>query len=192
MTGGSYYYIYSQFRERSCSNSAKNAPVFEVLAMELLPRDSASPEDCSHVGTLQVFGDYASLKATFRVDAFYELMLYLLWGEVDVKGKKAELTARFVWSCLFLHAYKTPSAFLGCRMPDLLDSEAGGDALPSCSVTSCRRDSRRRSCRHDSRSRSWTSEFWREPKEKLRRLLVEQRRLQRWINSEVHVLHCSL
>ena len=33
--------------------------------------------------------------------------------------------------------------------------------------------------------------FWREPKKKLRRLLVEQRRLQRWINSEVHVLHCS-
>ena len=33
--------------------------------------------------------------------------------------------------------------------------------------------------------------FWREPKEKLRRLLVE-RRLQSWINSEVHVLHCSL
>ena len=35
--------------------------------------------------------------------------------------------------------------------------------------------------------------FGREPKEKLRRLLVE-RRLQRWINSEVHVdlLHCSL
>ena len=32
--------------------------------------------------------------------------------------------------------------------------------------------------------------FWREPKKKLR-LLVEQRRVQRWINSEVHVLHCS-
>ena len=32
----------------------KNAPVFDVLAMETLPRDSASPEDCSHVGTLQV------------------------------------------------------------------------------------------------------------------------------------------
>ena len=75
------------------------------------------------------FGDCASLKATFRVDAFYELMLYLLWGEVDVKGKKAELTERFVWSCLFLHTYNTPSAFLGCRMRDLLDSEAGGDAL---------------------------------------------------------------
>ena len=37
-------------------------------------------------------------------------MLYLLWGEVDVKGKKAELTERFVWSCLFLHTYNTPSA----------------------------------------------------------------------------------
>ena len=127
------------------------------------------------------FGDCASLKATFRVDTFYELMLYLLWGEVDVKGKKAELTERFVWSCLFLHTYNTPSAFQGCRMRDLLDSEAGGDALSSCCFTSCRRDSRRRSCRHDSRSRSWTSEFWREPKEKLRRLLVEQRRLQRCI-----------
>ena len=33
--------------------------------------------------------------------------------------------------------------------------------------------------------------FWRELKKKLRRLLVEQRRVQRWINSEVHVLHCS-
>ena len=52
------------------------------------------------------FGDCASLKVTFRVDAFYELMLYLLWGEVDVKGKKAELTERWVWSCLFLHTYK--------------------------------------------------------------------------------------
>ena len=32
----------------------KNAPVFEVLAMETVPRDSASPEDFSHVGALQV------------------------------------------------------------------------------------------------------------------------------------------
>ena len=37
-------------------------------------------------------------------------------------------------------------------------------------------------CVHGRRS------FLREPKEKLRRLLVEPRRLQRWINSEVHVL----
>ena len=32
----------------------KTAPVFVVLAMETLPRASASPEDCSHVGALQV------------------------------------------------------------------------------------------------------------------------------------------
>ena len=80
----------SHFRERSCSSSAKNAPVFVVLAMETLLRDSAFPEDCSHVGALQV------LVTALRVDAFYELMLYLLGGEVDVKGKKAELTERLV------------------------------------------------------------------------------------------------
>ena len=32
----------------------KKVPAFEVLALERLPRDSASPEDCSHVGALQV------------------------------------------------------------------------------------------------------------------------------------------
>ena len=88
----------------------------------------------------------------------------------------------------------SPSAFLVCRVRDLLDSEADVDALSSCSFTSCRRDYRRRCSRHDSRSRSWTSEFLErtelKKKKKLRRLLVEQRRLQRWINSEVHVLHC--
>ena len=45
---------YSHFRERSCSSSEKNVPVFEVLAIERLPRDSAPLEDCSHVGALQV------------------------------------------------------------------------------------------------------------------------------------------
>ena len=80
----------------------KNVPVFEVLAMETLPRDSASPEDCLHVGALQVL----VTELRFRVDNFYELMLYLLWGEIDVKGKKAELTERLVWSRLFLHTYK--------------------------------------------------------------------------------------
>ena len=52
--GGLRTIRYSHFQERSCSSSAKNAPAFEVLAMETLPRDSASPEDCSHVGALQV------------------------------------------------------------------------------------------------------------------------------------------
>ena len=33
-------------------------------------------------------------------------------------------------------------------------------------------------------------EFWREPKEKLRRLLVEQRRLQRWITMIVKYIYC--
>ena len=52
--GGLRVIKYSHFGERSCSNSAKNAPVFDVLAMETSPRDFASPEDGSHVGTLQV------------------------------------------------------------------------------------------------------------------------------------------
>ena len=87
---------YSHFRERSCSSSAENVPVFEVLAIETLPRDSASLEDCSHVGALQVLVTALCSKRPFRVDTFYELILYLLWGEVDVKGKKEELTERFV------------------------------------------------------------------------------------------------
>ena len=86
----------------------------------------------------------------------------------------------------------SPSAFLVCRVRDLLDSEAGGDALSSCSFTSCRRDSRRRCCRLTTLDRvHGRRSFWRELTKKLRRLLVEQRCLQRWINSEVHVLHCS-
>ena len=42
------------FEREAVRTLQKNAPVFDVLAMETLPRDSASPEDCSHVGTLQV------------------------------------------------------------------------------------------------------------------------------------------
>ena len=191
--GGLRTIKYSHFRERSCSNSAKKRSCFWRFSYGNVTKRFCFPWGLLARWHFASFGDCASLKATFRVDAFYELMLYLLWGEVDVKGKKAELTERFVWSCLFLHTYNTPSAFLGCRMRDLLDSEAGGDALSSCSFTYCRRDSRRRSCRHDSRSRSWTSGFWREPKEKLRRLLVEQRRLQRWITWIVkYILLCSL
>ena len=39
------------FEREAVRTLQKNAPVFDVLAMETLPRDSASPEDCSHVGT---------------------------------------------------------------------------------------------------------------------------------------------
>ena len=46
--------IQSFSREKLFELCKKNAHVFDVLAMETLPRDSASPEDCSHVGTLQV------------------------------------------------------------------------------------------------------------------------------------------
>ena len=42
------------FEREAVRTLQKNAPVFDDLAMETLPRDSASPEDCSHVGTLQV------------------------------------------------------------------------------------------------------------------------------------------
>ena len=42
------------FEREAVRTLQKNAPVFDVLAMETLPRDSASPEDRSHVGTLQV------------------------------------------------------------------------------------------------------------------------------------------
>ena len=154
--GGLRTIRYSHFRERSCSNSAKKRSCFWSFSYGNVTKRFCFPWGLLARWHFAIFGDCASLKATFRVDAFYELMLYLLLGEVDVKGKNAELTERFVWSCLFLHTYNNPSAFLGCRVRDLLDSEAGGDALSSCSVTSCRRlrDSRRRSCRHDSRSRS--------------------------------------
>ena len=46
--------IQSFSREKLFELCKKNAPVFDVLDMEMLPKDSASPEDCSHVGTLQV------------------------------------------------------------------------------------------------------------------------------------------
>ena len=45
---------YSHFRHVRALQKKKNAPGFEVLAMETLPRDSASTEDCSHVGALQI------------------------------------------------------------------------------------------------------------------------------------------
>ena len=88
--------------------------------------------------------------------------------------------------------FNTPSVFLVCKVRDLLDSEAGGNALSSCSfnlhlVEGTPDDGAADTTPdrvHGRRS------FWREPKKKLR-LLVEHRRLQRWINGEVHVLHCS-
>ena len=48
------HHIQSFSREKVFELCKKNAPVIEVLAMETLPRDSASPEDCSHVDALQV------------------------------------------------------------------------------------------------------------------------------------------
>ena len=42
--------IQSFSREKLFELCKKNAPAFEVLVMETLPRDSASTEDCSHVG----------------------------------------------------------------------------------------------------------------------------------------------
>ena len=46
--------IQSFSREKLFELCKKNVPVFEVLAIETLPSDSASLEDCSHVGALQV------------------------------------------------------------------------------------------------------------------------------------------
>ena len=77
----------------------------------------------------------------------------------------------------------SPSAFLVCRVRNLLDSEASGDALSSCSSTSHSRravlhlvqgtpdpddgDADRTVDRVHGR---WS--FWKEPKKKLRRTLV--------------------
>ena len=67
--------------------------------METLPRDSASPKDCSHVGALHVLVTSTAVRSkrpSACMDAFYELMLYLLCGEVNVKGWKAEVTDRVI------------------------------------------------------------------------------------------------
>ena len=76
----------------------------------------------------------------------------------------------------------TPSAFLFCRVRRRLDSETSTCQRLSATVLQTRLWSLE-DCVHRHQS-------WREPKKKLR-LLVTQGRLQRWINSEVHVLHCS-
>ena len=73
----------------------------------------------------------------------------------------------------------TSMAFLVCRVRDRLDSEAGGDALSSCSFTSCRRTPDDGAADTTLDRVHGRRSFWIEPKKKLRRLLVEQRRVQR-------------
>ena len=129
---------YSHFRERSCSSSATNAPVFEVLAMETLPRDSASPEDCSHVTS---FGDCASLKETLPRGPFLRADAVLAVGRSRCEGQEG----RIYWEVSVILPLRThlqarsnnPSAFRVCWVRDRLDSEAGGYELSSCSFTSC-------------------------------------------------------
>ena len=155
--------LYTVIFERGAVRALqKNAPVFEVLAIETLLRDSASPEDRSHVGALQVLVTALRSKRPSR-GHFLRADAVLAVGRSRCEGQEG----RTYWEVRVILPLSThlqarsnsPSAFLVCRVRDLLNSEAGGDALSSCSFTSCRRDSRRRCCRHDSRLRSWTSEF---------------------------------
>ena len=135
---------FSHFRERSCSNSARETLLFLKFKLWKRYQEILLPLRIARtLAALQVLVTALCSKRPSAWTLFTSWCCTCCGEKFDVKGKKAELTERFVWSCLFLHTYNTPSAFLGCRMRDLLDSEAGGDALSSRSVTPCRRDSRR-------------------------------------------------
>ena len=96
----------SHFRERSCSNSAKILSCFWIFSYGNITKRFCFPWSLPSRWRFTSFRDCPSLKVTLSVDVFNELLLYLLWGEIDFNGKKAELTERLVWSCLFLHTYK--------------------------------------------------------------------------------------
>ena len=74
--------------------------------MEMPLRGSAVPEDGSHAGALQVLATALCSKPP-SAWKLYELNLFLqLRGEVDARGKKAELAERLVWSYFFVHTCK--------------------------------------------------------------------------------------
>ena len=155
---------YSHFRERSCSISAKK----KTLLVWSFNYGSVSKRFCFPWGLLARWPFYKYWWLRFAQSdlprgRFLRAVAVLAVGRSQCEGQEGR-TSWEVRMILPLPTHlqarsNTPSAFLGCRVRHLVDSEAGCDALSSGSCTSCRRDSRLRCCTHDSRSRSWTSEF---------------------------------
>ena len=170
---------FSYFRERSCPSSAKTLPIVNILRWK---RHWEVLLSLRMVHTLALFKFWwlRFAQSDLPRGHFLRSDAVLTVGTRRCEGQEG----RTYWEVrvilplpTHLQARSTtPSAFQVCRVRDLLDSEAGGDALSSCSFTFSRRDSRRRCCRHDSRSRSWTSEF-------LERTEEETETTTRWTTS---------
>ena len=160
----------------------KNVPVFEVLAIETLPRDSAFLEDCSHVDSLQV------LVTALRSKRASAWTLFTSWfctccGEKSMWRARRQNLLR--GSCDPASSYTSTSAIqFPIGLPSLQSARSSrfwgwwwrhsrravlhlAEGTPDDGAADTTLD-RVHGCQS----------FWREPKKKLRRLLVE-RRLQR-------------
>ena len=197
--GGLRAIWYSHFREKSCSSSAKKRSSFRygnVTKRFCLPQGLLARWRFTRFGDVEC----GSLKATFRVHGrFLRADAVLAVWRSQCEG----LEGRSYWSCdrvmlrlpTHLQAQSnTPSSFLICRVHDRLDSEQLVVTHSSRAVLHLVKETPDDGAADTTLDRlHGRRSFLREPKKKLRRLLVEQCRLQRWINSKVHVdlLHCS-